>query len=253
MKRSFSLLDRAGAFVRTKGFYLVLAGCLATAGAAALLALSPAPEAENAPAGQSQDERLEEVLEATPSPTPALTPAPALQATPEPETSSAPENEAPLIAETGEEDAAEASSSSLLFCPVEGEVIRGFAGDALVYSKTLDQWTSHDGVDIAAPEGSPVLAVADGVVTRCENDTMMGYTLALSHDGGRESVYANLDELPDFAVGESLKAGTELGAVGNTAIAESAEEAHLHFELWEDGVPIDPVPEVRGLSSVPIK
>ena len=58
MKRSFSLLDRAGAFVRTKGFYLVLAGCLATAGAAALLALSPAPEAENAPAGQSQDERL---------------------------------------------------------------------------------------------------------------------------------------------------------------------------------------------------
>ena len=196
---------------------------------------------------------MEEVLEATPSPTPALTPAPALQATPEPETSPVPESEAPLIAETGEEDAAEASSSSLLFCPVEGEVIRGFAGDALVYSKTLDQWTSHDGVDITAPEGSPVLAVADGVVTRCENDTMMGYTLALSHDGGRESVYANLDELPDFAVGESLKAGTELGAVGSTAIAESAEEAHLHFELWEDGVPIDPVPEVRGLSSVPIK
>ena len=170
---------------------------------------------------------MEEVLEATPSPTPALTPAPALQATPEPETSPAPESEAPLIAETGEEDAAEASSSSLLFCPVEGEVIRGFAGDALVYSKTLDQWTSHDGVDIAAPEGSPVLAVADGVVTRCENDTMMGYTLALSHDGGRESVYANLGRAAGLCRGRKPESRHRTGRRGQ----------HRHCRKRRGGAP----------------
>ena len=264
---------RAREFLRTKGFYLVLSGCLATVGAAALLVLTPAAEEEHTPAGQSDDQRLEEVLQATPSPTPrptssaiaegALEGIPSAKPTPSPQEIALPDDDIAIEQSDGLEDSAEDVSDAeetatlpeddLLFCPVEGEVLLGFAGDTLVYSKTLDQWTSHSGVDLSAPVGTPVLAVADGVVTLCENDPMMGYSITLEHEGGMKTVYANLDQLPAFEKGDTIRAGTEVGAVGATAIAESAEEPHLHFELHLDGKAVDPVPHVRSLSSIPLK
>ncbi len=165
-----------------------------------------------------------------------------------------PSPEPPPTPEPAEEsDTAAPKEDKLLFAPVEGEVLTAFADNTLLYSKTLKQWTSHKGLDIAAAKGTAVRAVADGVVSTVGNDIMMGYTITIRHENNMQSVYANLDSLPKLTAGDSVKAGTEIGAVGESAIAESADGPHLHFELYLGEKAVDPLPYVRGLSSIPVK
>jgi len=64
--------------------------------------------------------------------------------------------------------------------PVYGEVTFEYAMDRLVYSKTLDEWRAHSGVDLRADRGTPVKVVADGVVTEVKNDPRFGVTVLLS-------------------------------------------------------------------------
>lgn len=145
-------------------------------------------------------------------------------------------------------------TSSLLFAPVQGSVLLPYAEDTLVYSKTLDQWMSHIGLDIEAETGTPVLSVASGTVERVENDPLMGYRIVVKHDkDDMTSVYANLNQLPDLLAGTKVKAGDELGSVGSSAIAESAEPPHLHFELYIGSKPVDPVPRLQGFEEIPLK
>lgn len=236
-----SFREKAGLFVKQKAMYLVLIGCLAVAGVTAFLTFSsPEEQAEEyAQVGQSRDQLLADVV--TPSPT----------STPRPTATPAP-TKAPVV-ESAAVQTVQPKSNKLLFAPVEGTVLVEYAEDSLLYSRTLKQWATHKGVDIAAPEGTAVRAVADGVVSAVSNDAMLGYCITLKHDNGMTSFYANLDQLPTQKEGESVKAGTQIGAVGKTAISESADEAHLHFELTIDGRRVDPMEHLRGLVSIPVK
>jgi murein DD-endopeptidase MepM/ murein hydrolase activator NlpD len=69
---------------------------------------------------------------------------------------------------------------------------------------------------------------------------MMGTTVILSHGGGYETVYANLQSKPTVAKGEVVSAGQIIGAVGSTSIAEAAEGPHLHFSVTKGGELVDP-------------
>ncbi len=245
--------EKAGEFIRQKGFYLVLLGCLAVVGVTAFVTFAQRPgEEESQQAGQSGDETLEQAQNATP--TPKIIPTPPASMTDGSRVTPTPSLEPSPPPEPGEEsDTAAPKEDNLLFAPVEGEVLTAFADDTLLYSKTLKQWTSHKGLDIAAAKGTAVRAVADGVVGTVENDIMMGYTITIRHDGNMQSVYANLDSLPKLTAGDSVRAGTEIGAVGASAIAESADGPHLHFELYIGEKAVDPLPYVRGLVSIPVK
>ena len=246
---------KAAEFLEKKGFYVVLLGCLGVIGVTAFFAFGRASQdVPQSQVRQSTDERLSAaqtpaptvLAEAVvPSPVPTLPPSLA-QRTPAPTVSPAPSPTAVPAAAPKETDA-------LLPAPVEGDVVLAFAKDTLLYSPTLDQWTSHLGLDIAAPQGSAVRAVAKGVVLRVENDPLMGYCIALRHEDELLSVYANLDALPALQAGDSVKAGEQIGKVGTSAIAESAEAAHLHFELYESEKAIDPLPRLRGLTAIPVK
>lgn len=70
----------------------------------------------------------------------------------------------------------------------------------------------------------------------------MGNVIELTHEGGYKSVYMNLaDEMPEAIVeGGTVRAGQTIGAVGESAICELADEPHLHFELYREGQQIDP-------------
>jgi len=245
--------EKAGEFIRQKGFYLVLLGCLAVVGVTAFVTFAQtADEEDTQQVGQSGDETLEQAQNATP--TPQIIPTPPASMTDGSQTTPTPSLEPSPSPTPGEEsDTAAPKEDKLLFAPVEGEVLTAFADDTLLYSKTLKQWTSHKGLDIAAAKGTAVRAVADGVVGVVENDIMMGYTITIRHDNNMQSVYANLDSLPKLTAGESVKAGTEIGAVGASAIAESADGPHLHFELYIGEKAVDPLPYVRGLVSIPVK
>ena len=71
-------------------------------------------------------------------------------------------------------------------------------------------------------------------------DDLMGTTVTIDHGKGMESIYANLSPSLNVQAGTEVDAGTVLGTVGTSAIAESASPSHLHFALREYGVTIDP-------------
>lgn len=124
--------------------------------------------------------------------------------------------------------------------PVLGEVVCVFSQDRLLYFKTLDQWRIHGGIDLAADRGTPVKAVANGVVTDVKDDPRWGITVVIEHDSGLKTVYSNLASDEMVVQNEKVAQGDIIGCVGNTAAFESAEQPHLHFEVWKDNEPVNP-------------
>jgi murein DD-endopeptidase MepM/ murein hydrolase activator NlpD len=131
--------------------------------------------------------------------------------------------------------------------PLEKMRVTGFFG---VYRDVLP--TPHKGIDLAAPTGTPIHAVADGVVVAAgalaENDGRYGNAVIIDH-GGRRSLYAHLDSVAVKA-GERVAAGRLIGAVGETGLATGP---HLHFEVRQDGQLIDPASMFHGLDAYATK
>ena len=133
-----------------------------------------------------------------------------------------------------------AEAPSVVVSPLQGEVVAAFSVDQLLYNETLDDWRTHDGVDIAAAAGDAVLAASAGTVLTVSNDPMMGTTVVIGHSDGYETTYANLQANPPVEEGQAVTAGQTIGAVGTTAAAESAQGAHLHFAVTREGEAVDP-------------
>lgn len=124
--------------------------------------------------------------------------------------------------------------------PVEGEVIKEFAKDNLIYSETLEEWITHLGIDIKADRTTVVKATADGTVKSIKNDPRYGLTVTIEHNDGYTSVYSSLLSAEFVKEGEKVTQGQTIGTVGNSSVFEVAEDNHLHFELLKDGSNINP-------------
>jgi len=124
--------------------------------------------------------------------------------------------------------------------PIKGEIIREFAKDSLVFSKTLQEWVTHNGIDIKADKTSVVKSVAKGTVASIKNDPRYGLTVIINHDNGYQTVYSNLLTAEFVVKGESVEKGQSIGTVGNSASFEIEDEYHLHFELLKDGEYLNP-------------
>lgn len=221
------------------GFYAVLVLCLAVAGVGGyflLMGSQAEPEAQEAPVQQQEaaapvtDLPAEVPEEPDPEPETAEEPEPepASQPVSMPETPVTPE--APVVAE----------EALTVVSPLDGDVVAAFSMDQLLYDETLEDWRTHDGVDIAAAEGSAVLAAAPGTVVAVDDDALMGTTVVIEHDGGYHTLYANLQSPPVVKAGDAVTAGQQIGTVGTSAAAEAARGPHLHFSVTLDGEPVDP-------------
>ena len=124
--------------------------------------------------------------------------------------------------------------------PVEGEIVRGFAKDSLVYSQTLQEWIVHQAIDIKANSRDVVKAAADGKVSAIKSDPRYGLTVIIEHEGGFKTVYSNLLTAEFVVEGEQVKQGQTLGTVGSSATFEISDEPHLHFEMLKDSEYVDP-------------
>ena len=124
--------------------------------------------------------------------------------------------------------------------PVEGKIICGYAKDTLEYSKTLEMWLIHTGIDIKTVLGEIVKCIADGTVISVERDSFYGNVVKVKHNNNYISVYANLADVDLPNVNAKLKQGDVVGRVGDTAYGECEEEMHLHFEITKDGTSINP-------------
>ena len=124
--------------------------------------------------------------------------------------------------------------------PVSGDTVAEYAMDCLSYNATTRDWRVHDGMDISAAAGTPVLAAADGEVYTVYTDDTMGRTVVIRHDGDYTTKYASLAEEISVEPGDKVTIGQEIGVVGSTALLESALGEHVHFTVLHQDTPVDP-------------
>ena len=130
----------------------------------------------------------------------------------------------------------------VLSLPAQGVIAKGHDATIQVWSETMGDYRVHLGIDIATEENAPVFACADGTVEKIWDDALMGRCVAISHGGEVYTFYKNLDsDLADgIEKGAKVERGQKLGEVGNTAIAELADEPHIHIEMTVNGLAVDP-------------
>ena len=124
--------------------------------------------------------------------------------------------------------------------PASGEIMKDFAMDTLIYSNTLEEWTTHSGIDIKADKTSIVVSAEAGTVESIKNDPRYGLTVTVAHQDGFKTVYSNLLTTEFVSENEEIEKGQTIGSVGDNAAFEIADEPHLHFEMKKDGETVNP-------------
>ena len=234
--------EKLEAFFAGKGFYIVLLLSAAViAGSVWLMFTGSRADVDNtgmeqsymANAAAEQNGALIEAMKQT-VPTPVPTSAP----TPKPEMPAVSRTGAADVAET--EETMEHEEPLIFHWPVSGTVERGYSMEALLYDRTMADWRSHNGWDIAAELGAQVAAVANGTVSRVYADDLYGTVVEIQHPNGVRSVYANLAAVPTVVTGQQVSVGDIIGAVGDTALGEIGEVCHLHFAMEDGNGNVDP-------------
>ncbi len=224
------------------GFYIALLVCAVAAGVVgyyALLSNEAKPQEDQALTVDSQEDAGGSVAVDVPEEEPAR---PVISEKPV-------VVETPRLVDTGEAEASApaedvsappAEEPLEVVSPVMGEAVAVFSVDALTYDATLGDWRTHDGLDIQASAGTAVAAAAAGTVLSVAEDGLLGTTVVIDHHNGYVTTYASLQPETKVLAGDEVKAGTVIGAVGNTSLSEAGLGAHLHFAVSKDGVPVDP-------------
>ena len=102
---------------------------------------------------------------------------------------------------------------------------------------TMGDKRFHTGVDFAAPQGTPIYAIASGTVTSAYYNTANGYMVSIAHGGGYGSLYAHMTHYV-VAAGDSVSQGQVIGYVGSTGWSTGP---HLHFEIHVNGSSVNPM------------
>lgn len=123
-------------------------------------------------------------------------------------------------------ESATSASNFVLFPPVNGTISDGY-----------NIKKKHYAVDIVVAKGTPIKATADGIVVFADWTPTTGYVVILEHSYGLISVYKHNSALTK-SQGDLVKAGEVIAAAGGNG--EFSTGPHLHFELWNDGYPINP-------------
>lgn len=142
---------------------------------------------------------------------------------------------------TNTADSNNSESTELSFmAPVAGEISKDFASDTLIYSNTLEEWTTHLGIDIKAERTSVVVASEAGKVESIKSDPRYGLTITIDHGNGYKTIYSNLLTTEFVQTGETVEKGQTIATVGDTASFEVLDEPHLHFEMYINGEAVNP-------------
>ena len=221
-------MEQIKKFLHGKGFALVLAACLLAAAAAGVWAVRTV-----------RDELRQNLTDLTNPSSVAGVPQPVSGSS---SASSGAASGSGSVHEPSalRTDSAPAASSAAPAStqPFSGRVLNAYSGDELVYSKTLGDWRTHNGVDYACAEGSAVSAPCSGKVTETGTDGQWSSVVTLEDASGRLWRVCGVNS-PAVKPGDTVTAGQKLGTVG-TISCECAEEAHIHLEVLQNGQYLDP-------------
>lgn len=101
----------------------------------------------------------------------------------------------------------------------------------------------HEGLDMLAPKGTPIVSPTDAVVMKTGNGPSSGFVVYTANPGDETFVYMHLDKIADIESGDVLKPGDIIGYVGDTGNANGIP--HLHFEIRNDTEATDPYPRIQ--------
>lgn len=257
-------------FIMGKGFYVALAICLIGAGAAAwvsvdktLTSIQTPPLAET-PSAQTQqaEQKIENVTKPTTpqappqteAQTPVKTPAPTSQEPQVQDTSSQPSSgdstssqvsssasavQPESVAQSKPSAQPQNVQTSSFVLPVGGQLLGDFSGETLVKNVTLNDWRTHNGVDIKAVAGSDVNAASSGTVTKISTDPLWGNVVEVT-SGSRTIYYCGLADPLPVKMNDMISTGQVVGQIGIIP-CESTLEAHIHLEVKDDGKYKDPM------------
>ncbi len=124
--------------------------------------------------------------------------------------------------------------------PLNGQIQKPYSIDKVIYSKTLELWKTHDGIDISSQIGENVKSIEKGTVEKVYDDSFYGTTVVIDHGQGYKSSYSNLNSKVSVKEKQKVTKGQVIGKVSNTSIGEIKDEAHLHFTLFKDNNNVDP-------------
>lgn len=131
-------------------------------------------------------------------------------------------------------ESGESARKGLIRTPVDGA--RLSSGFGMRFHPVLGYSRMHQGLDFAAPTGTPVVASASGTVVQAGWGGGYGNLVVLRHQGGMLTRYAHLSRIA-VKTGQSVAQGQRIGAVGSTGLSTGP---HLHYEVWVAGKPVNP-------------
>jgi murein DD-endopeptidase MepM/ murein hydrolase activator NlpD len=242
-------------FLNGKGFYVALAVCLVGAGAASWVAVNKTMKGLDSVTSDdfglsftaSEEAGLTGTAEeSTPSATIVGRNESEIPIESSASSASRPSSSQESTNSEGTESSQKAStkpeqSQTLLYIlPVSGNFLNDYSHGELVKSQTLNDWRTHDGIDIAAEEGTIVGAAADGTVVSAYQDALWGSIVIIAHADGCQSVYAALASELLVSKGDTVRVDQPIGSVG-IADAESDLPPHVHFGIRRAGIYTDPM------------
>lgn len=127
--------------------------------------------------------------------------------------------------------------------PATNRVLLPFS-DELIYSETLSEWGTHNGVDFEAKAGTQVKATAGGTVTGIYRDLLWGTVIEIDHGGKVVSRTCGVDA-KNLTKGQTVQAGDVIGTVSEIP-AESLTASHVHLEISANGKYVNPLLLIRG-------
>ena len=219
---------RTDKFFAGKGFYIVLALCIAVIG------ISAVSIALNSDGGKAPE--LDPGLSLSNPTEPIATPP---VVTPTPNVKTDIEKDDGAVVSTWKSSGTYEQPAAWVW-PVKGEIERKYAVETLAYDVTMKDWRTHDGIDVLADKGTVVRAASDGKVESITQDDLYGTTVTIDHGNGLKSTYSNLAEKPTVKQGDSVSAGDVIGSVGATALCEVGQGSHVHIAMSKDGNSVDP-------------
>ena len=208
-----------------KGYYIALILCAAAIGISGYLFKKNQQDVQQVSVRET--EPLIVVMEPTPEDIPVIAP----REETAPTAPAALQETLPPVKEKG---------PMQVMSPISGQEIMPYSVEALSYNETTRDWRTHDGVDLAAEEGTEVCASAGGKVYTTYEDDDLGWTVVVVHDGGYATRYASLGEDLLVKPGDTVAMGDPLGYVGTSALVESAMGPHVHFSVSFRDTPMDP-------------
>lgn len=193
--------NKAVLFLRRNAVYLILAFCILAIGLSATLMMVNGKDGANVPVINPDNEQLEPDVNEPTTP----------------------------------------SGTEIIFVmPVSNATGIDDYSEMPVFNPTLNRYEAHLAVDFFAPEGSSVLAVYDGTVESVTNTLLHGTTITIDHGNGLKSIYNSVADGEMVTVGQQVSKGQVIGEVSTTNKQEYKEGSHLHFEVMENDIIVDP-------------